>query len=130
MCRWITWCRRPLGRVRSEIPAGRGRKARTVEQALRAERVSLPDRQGCALEITCLIATEIQAPARSQPVRWRLLTNRAVPGLEEAVELLDWYRARWESKLLFLVLKEDCRVEHLQLAAPPRRLQSALVLYR
>ncbi|MBS0353420.1 MAG: IS4 family transposase [Proteobacteria bacterium] len=118
----------PLGRVRFEIPAGRGRKARTVEQELRAERVSLPDRQGGTLEVTCLIATEIQAPAGSPPVCWRLLTNRTVPGLEEAVELLDWYRARWEIELFFLVLKEGCRVERLQLA-DTRRLQSALALY-
>jgi len=118
----------PLGRVRFEIPAGRGRKARTVEQELRAERVSLPDRQGGTLELTCLIATEIQAPAGSTPVCWRLLTNRTVRGLEEAVELLDWYRARWEIELFFLVLKEGCRVERLQLA-DTRRLQSALALY-
>ena len=118
----------PLGRVRFEIPAGRGRKARMVEQELRAERVSLPDRQGGTLEVTCLIATEINAPAGSKPVCWRLLTNRAVPGLEEAVELLDWYRARWEIELFFLVLKEGCRVERLQLA-DTRRLQSALALY-
>lgn len=94
----------PLGRVPFEIPAGRGRKARMVEQALRAERVSLPDRQGGTLTLTCLLATEIDAPAGSKPVCWRLLTNRAVPGLEEAVELLDWYRARWEIELFFLVL--------------------------
>lgn len=56
------------------------------------------------------------------------LTNRAVPALEEAVELLDWYRARWEIELFFLVLKEGCRVERLQLA-DTRRLQSALALY-
>jgi len=39
-----------------------------------------------------------------------------VPGLEEAVELLDGYRARWEVELFSLVLEEGCRVERLQLA--------------
>lgn len=117
-----------LGRVRFAIPAGRGRKTRTVEQELRAERVSLPDRQGGTLEVTCLVATELHAPAGSKPVCWRLLTNRAVPGLEEAVELLDWYRARWEIELFFLVLKEGCRAERLQ-RAHTCRLQSALALY-
>jgi hypothetical protein len=92
--------------VRFELPAGRGRKARPVEQALRAERIELADRQGGTLEVTCLIATEINAPAGSKPVCWRLLTNRAVPTLAAAVELLDWYRARWEIELFFLVLKE------------------------
>jgi hypothetical protein len=32
----------PLGSVRFELPAGRGRKARPVEQALRAERINWP----------------------------------------------------------------------------------------
>jgi hypothetical protein len=61
-------------------------------------------------------------------VCWRLLTNRTVSGLKEAVELLDWYRARWEIELFFRVLKEGCRVEHLQLADIDR-LQNALALY-
>ena len=118
----------PLGSVRFELPAGRGRKARPVEQALRAERIELADRQGGTLEVTCLIAAEINAPAGSKPVCWRLLTNRAVPTLAAAVELLDWYRARWEIELFFLVLKEGCRVERLQLADTDR-LQTALALY-
>ena len=118
----------PLGCVRFELPAGRGRKARPVEQELRAERVELADRQGGKLEVTCLIAAEVNAPAGTKPVCWRLLTNRAVPTLAAAVELLDWYRARWEIELFFLVLKEGCRVERLQLADTDR-LQTALALY-
>ncbi len=51
--------------------------------------------------MTCPIATEINAPAGSKPVRWRPLTNRAVPTLAAAVELLDWYRARREIELFF-----------------------------
>ena len=36
----------PLGHIRFEMPAGRGRKARAVEQEVRAQRDLLPDRQG------------------------------------------------------------------------------------
>jgi len=61
-------------------------------------------------------------------VFWRLLTNRTIPTQEAAVELLDGYRARWEVELFFLVLKEGCRVERLQLGDTDR-LQSALALY-
>ncbi len=118
----------PLGCVRFEIPAGRGHKARQVEQALRVERVALPDRQGGVLEVTCLIASEIKASDGRKPACWRLLTNRAVPTLAAAVELLDWYRARWEIELFFQVLKEGCRVERLQLADADR-LQTTLALY-
>jgi len=60
-------------------------------------------------------------------VVWRLLTNRVGSALQEACELIDWYRARWEVELFFLVLKEGCRVEQLQLGETGR-LQTALAL--
>ena len=118
----------PLGRICFEMPAGRGRKARTVQQEVRAQRVQLNDRRGGQLEVSCLIATEVGAPAAAKPVVWRLLSNRCVPTLEAAAELIDWYRARWEIELLFLTLKEGCRVEALQLASV-ERIERALALY-
>jgi hypothetical protein len=118
----------PLGHIRFEMPAGRGRKARAVEQEVRVQRVLLPDRQGGELEVTCLIASEVNAPAGAKPVVWRLLTNRVASTLQDAVELINWYRARWEIELFFLVLKEGCRVERLQLS-DTERLQTALALY-
>ena len=57
-----------------------------------------------------------------------LLTNRMAATLQDAVELINWYRARWEIELFFLVLKEGCRVERLQLSDTDR-LQTALALY-
>jgi len=69
-----------------------------------------------ALEVTCVIAREVDAPPDVKPIEWRLLTNRTVDTLESAAELIDWYRARWDIELLFLVLKEGCRVEALQLS--------------
>ena len=60
--------RTPLGRIRFELPAGRGRQARRIEQELRAQRVELSDRQGGLIEVTCLIASEVNAPAGTKPV--------------------------------------------------------------
>jgi hypothetical protein len=119
-----------LGCVRFEMPAGRGRKARTVKQELRAQRVVLKvgEQEQAAIEMSCLIATEIDPPAGVKPVVWRLLSNRPVHTLEQATELVDWYRARWEIELLFLVLKEGCRVERLQLGHIDR-LETALAMY-
>ena len=48
--------------------------------------------------------------------------------MEQAVELLDWYRARWEIELFFLILKEGCRIEALQLGER-ERIETALALY-
>lgn len=64
-------------------------------------------------------------PSRSNG---RLLTNRAVGQTEEAVELINWYRARWEIEILFNVLKNACRVEELQLGSITC-LERALALF-
>ncbi len=114
----------PLGHVRFLLPAGRGRKSRPVEQAIQVEQVRLPGEIG----ITCLVAKEINPPRGTKPVTWRLVTNRTAQTLEQAVELIDWYRARWEIELFFLILKEGCRVEALQLGKISR-LETALALY-
>ncbi len=88
------------------------------------ERVTLPSK----ISLTCLVATEINPPTGVKPIIWRLVTNRTVQTLEQAVELIDWYRARWEIELFFLILKEGCRVEALQLGEISR-LETALALY-
>ena len=120
--------RAPLGEVRFTLPAGRGRRARAVRQELYVQRVRIADRQGGSVAVTCLIARERGAPDGVKPVEWRLLTNRLVETLDAAAELIDWYRARWEIEMLFLVLKEGCRVEALQLSTV-ERLERALALF-
>lgn len=55
-----------------------------------------------------------------KPIEWRLLTNRTATTLDEATELIEWYRARWEIEILFNVLKNGCQVEELQLGTIER----------
>ena len=102
-----------LGSVRFEMPAGCGRKARSVQQSIRVEQLQISDGAGGQLSVTCLLAEEINPPTGATPVVWRLLSNRTVNTLEEAVELVDWYRARWEIEVFFLILKEGCRINRL-----------------
>lgn len=117
-----------LGEVSFEMPRGRGRRARKVTQEIRAKRIGLCDGQGGTLEVTCVFARELTAPPGSQAVMWRLLTNRTVDTLAQATELIDWYRARWEIEMFFLILKEGCKVEQLQLE-DLERLEVALAVY-
>lgn len=117
-----------LGEIRFTLPGGRGRTAREVRQELYAQCVALSDGRRGTFEVTCLVAREIGAPPGVKPIEWRLLTNRSAATLEAVVELTDWYRARWEIELLFLVLKEGCRVEALQLATM-ERIERALALF-
>jgi len=61
-------------------------------------------------------------------VCWRLLTNLEITSLAEAVELIEWYRARWEIEIFFNVLKNGCRVEAMQLASM-KRIERALAMF-
>ena len=119
----------PIGEIEFTLAARAGRKARVVRQELRLKRVTLhPGEAFGAIEMTCLVASEIDAPASEKPVCWRLLTNRHAATVEEAQELIEWYRARWEIEMFFHVLKTGCRVESLQLASLPK-IERALALF-
>ena len=104
------------------------RKMRQIRQHIFVKRVSLPDGQGGTVQVSCVIAKEIDPPAGEKAVVWRLLTNREVLTPEAAIELIDWYRARWEIEMLFDVFKNGCRVEALQLSTMDR-VECALALY-
>ena len=90
--------------------------------------MSISNSKAGMVSATCIVAREIEAPKGVKPVEWRLLTNRAAPTLEEAIELIDGYRARWEIEIYFNVLKNDCKVEALQLSAIDR-VDRALALF-
>jgi len=116
------------GRIEFAMPARHGVKGRTVRQQLWARRIELPADKGGMVSVTCVVAREVDAPPGVKPIEWRLLTNRHADTAEAIVELIDWYRARWEIEILFNVLKNACRVEALQLGAI-ERIERALALY-
>jgi len=118
----------PLGEVEFMMPSRHGQAARQVRQQLFARQVSLADGQGGRLSVTCLIAREIAAPDGVKSVEWRLLTNRQAQTLDDLVELIEWYRCRWEIETFFHVLKNGCRVEALQLGSAGK-LELALAVY-
>lgn len=95
---------------------------------VRARRVSLLAGKGGTVWATCVVAREIGAPAGTKPVQWRLLTNREASTIADVVELIDWYRARWEIETFFHVVKNGCRIEALQLPAV-ERLERAIALF-
>lgn len=126
---WANTCiGEPVGEITFAMAARHGVKARTVRQQLWVRRVELAAGKRDSVSATCVIAREVDAPAGAKPIEWRLLTNRAVGSTEEAVELINWYRARWEIEILFNVLKNACRVEELQLGSITR-LERALALF-
>ena len=117
-----------LGEIEFAMGARPGHSARMVKQQLRVKRVRLGGQGAGGVEMTCVIASEISPPAGEKPVCWRLLTNRQASTLAQALELIEWYRARWEIEIFFHVLKNGCLVEALQLASMPR-IERALALF-
>ena len=117
-----------VGEITFTMGSRHGVKARTVRQQLWMERVELPAGKGKTVAATCIIAREFNAPAGIKPIEWRLLTNRLAANLDDAIELIAWYRARWEIEMLFNILKNACRVEALQLGTV-ERLERALALF-
>lgn len=119
----------PLGEMVFTLPSREGSKARAVRQQVWARRVEIPvGRTRETVSACCIVAREISAPDGVKPIEWRLLTNREAPTLADVVELIDWYRARWEIEIYFNILKNGCRVEALQLSGIDR-LERALALF-
>ena len=117
------------GEIHFVLPARKGQKARSVVQDISVRRCQLKaPKGGGVINVTAVLAQERDAPAGVKPVVWRLLTNREVPTLEDAAELIDWYRCRWEVEIFFDILKNGCKVEALQLATI-ERLELALALF-
>ena len=119
---------KPVGEIAFTMGSRHGVKARTVRQQLWVQRVDLPAGKGKTVAATSIVAREFDAPAGVKPIEWRLLTNRSAASLDDTIELIDWYRARWEIETLFNILKNACRVEALQLSAV-ERLERALALF-
>lgn len=118
----------PLGEMVFTLASRQGQKARQVRQQLWARRLEIPAGKTDSVAVTCIVASELGAPEGVTPVQWRLLTNREAPALAEVIELIDWYRARWEIEMFFNILKNGCGIEALQLSGIDR-LERALALF-
>lgn len=101
-----------LGCIHVDIAARPGRKARTAAVRLRAGRVTVKKprevREACdpdTVTLNFVEAVEVDPPARTSPVCWRLLTTLAVANLAEAEDIVRLYRLRWRIEEVFRALK-------------------------
>jgi hypothetical protein len=121
-----------LGRVEFDLPASKNRKARKIVQSLKALRITLRAPKGHAekhpVEVTVLLAREIDPPDGESPVEWKLLTNLEVVNLDQAEQMLSWYLCRWQVEIFFRILKSGCKIEELQIEKL-ERLEPAILLY-
>jgi len=108
-----------LGTCDLAIPARGGRKARVAALAIRCAPIQLrpPKRlKGApALSLWAVHASEPAPAAGSEALEWLLITTVATRTLEEAVERLSWYAARWNIEVFHRTLKSGCRIEDRRL---------------
>jgi hypothetical protein len=72
------------------------------------------------LDITAILAQEIDCPQGVEPLQWMLLTTMAVENFDEAVEKLGWYGKRWGIEVYHRTLKSGCKIEERQLGSADR----------
>lgn len=121
-----------IGKVAFELPSTHSRKRKPVTQCLKAVRVTLRSPREKAhlppVEVTVLLAEEVDPAKGEKPITWILVTNLLITTAEQAVEKLQWYLCRWQIEIYFRILKSGCKVEKLQLECT-ERLQPALAMY-
>jgi hypothetical protein len=79
------------------------------------------------LDITAVLAQEIDCPPGIEPLEWMLLTTMSVENFDEAVEKLRWYAKRWGIEVYHRTLKSGCKIEERQLGSADR-LEACLAI--
>jgi len=91
------------------------RQARTAELEIRACKVELVPPPGkkelSPIQVSVVLAKEINAPAGQDPIEWILLTDFQVRTLKKALQILELYSWRWTIEVFHKILKSGCQVE-------------------
>ena len=67
---------------------------------------------------------EVDAPAGTQPLHWRLLTSHTVASVQDAWRIVECYKRRWLIEQFFRVLKtQGFRIEDSQIATADRLIK-------
>ena len=90
----------PLCCYRVQVAQRGGRPARTAKLSLRGMTLAVMPPAGkgakCApLRINALLAEEIDAPLKAEPLCWVLLTTEPVARAEDALTVVRHYECRW-----------------------------------
>jgi len=119
----VTW----QGSRSVSIPGNGSRAARTasVQIGWTTQQVTPPQdypRPASAPRPTLqlVVVEEHEPPAGVKPVRWLLWTTLPVTSWDEAIAVVEIYRARWLIERYHYVLKSGCGIELLQLETAER----------
>lgn len=125
----------PLGTCPVEVPRSDDRSSRHAVLTLRQAAVAVQPphnaKQRAKLRPVAVVvieALEEHPPAGEKPLCWRLVTTEAITTLEQVLQALEAYIARWRIERFHYGLKQGCLVEQLQLETAAR-LANAVAVY-
>lgn len=107
-----------LGRTTIELQQSGGRPSREAALSITAGACELlapkndPSVSG-SVEVTVVRVDELGQD--HDPMQWVLLTTEPVESVEDALMVIEYYRARWKIEDWHKVLKSGCRIEDRQL---------------
>lgn len=91
-----------LGRTRREAWLAVRMTSVQIQRPQKVSAEDYPDR----VSLYAVEAKEVNPPAGQEPIHWRLLTTHCVTSLEQALQVIEWYRWRWRIEQLFAILKQ------------------------
>jgi hypothetical protein len=96
-----------------EVRARPGRAGRTATVALRFGEVVIRRPKNCSdpaapRQLTLRLVEVSEVDARvAEPIHWRLLTTHTIGSVEQALQIVAWYRQRWHIEQLFRTMKRQ-----------------------
>jgi hypothetical protein len=109
------------------------RNSRIAQLEISATSLTLP-RTGFApkylperIAVNCVHVREVNAPPETEPVDWKLLTQEPTSTIEDILNIIDDYRARWIIEEFFMALKTGCAFEKRQLESRSSLLNALAV---
>ena len=108
-----------MGRVCLHIPVRQGVAARSAVLQLL---ISRPRGIGGAkaqtridVPVYVVELVEKNPPKGMKALHWRILTNLEVKNDKEALEIIHYYKQRWQIETFFKILKSTCKIEDCRL---------------
>jgi hypothetical protein len=97
------------------------RNERVTSLSIATRQVTIPQTRAAknarqaAISLNVVRVWEPEPPEGEKPVEWVLYTSEPVDTPEQALQVVDWYRARWVIEEYFKALKTGCALERRQL---------------
>lgn len=106
-----------LGTITFIVPATKDRIKREVTQSIKVSRISFKKRisGSSCVTMNVVMAVEESPPKGETPYIWWFLTTLPIDTVDQAIQVIEYYLARWEIEVFFKILKSGCKAEDRRL---------------